>query len=76
MTILIGVPIWIGVNTKKWVLLADLLVFLLHAFFDLFLHVGFGIIEFTDTFSESTHEFRNFAATEKNQNCEYDEDPL
>ena len=52
------------------------LVFFLHAVFDLFLYVGFCIVEFTDAFSKPTHEFRDFAATEKDQNSKYDEDPL
>ena len=54
-----------------------LLVFLFpQTFFDLVLHIGLGIIEFTDTLAESAHEFGDLTAAEENENGQYDEDPL
>jgi hypothetical protein len=53
-----------------------LVLFFPHAFFDLILHVGLGIVEFTDAFSQTTHEFRDLTSAEKNENGQYDEDPF
>lgn len=64
---------------KKWRVkeLNGLLGFVfVHAFFNLFLHVRFGIVEFTDAPSQSPHEFGDLAAAKKDENGQDDQDPF
>lgn len=38
-----------------------------HAFFHFTTHIVFGIFEFADTFTKTTHELRDFFTAEKEQ---------
>ena len=51
-------------------------ILFLHAGLDLVFDVGASSVEFTDPFTQSTHQFRDLATSEEQQDSQEDDDPF